>query len=101
MPDFQATYDARSDEFVMLGVDVGQFTLLGNQDDAQDLLDELEITYPAAYVDSDALMREYDVFGMPTTVFINDTGEIVSQRSGFLSGDEIDERVQEMIDASG
>ncbi len=101
MPDFQEVYTERRDEFLLLGVDVGPFTFLGGQDDALDLLEELEITYPTAYVDSDALMREYNVFGMPTTVFMTASGDIVSQKNGFMSGDEMRDRVQQMIDASG
>lgn len=101
MPDFQEVYTERSDEFLLLGIDVGPFTFLGDQSDALDLLEELEITYPTAYVDSDELMREYNVFGMPTTVFMTASGDIVSQKNGFMSGDEMRDRIQQMIDASG
>lgn len=101
MPDFQEVYNERSDEFLMFGVDVGPFTLLGDENDARDLLEELEVSYPTARVDSDTLIREYDVFGMPTTVFLTADGQVVSQKSGLISGDEFRDRVQEMIDASG
>ena len=100
MPDFEKMYSERQNEFLMLGVDVGPFVLLGSQNDAKDLLDELGITYPTAYVESDTLLREYNVFGMPTTVFFTADGDVVSQKSGFMSGDEIQRRTQEMIDAS-
>ncbi len=100
MPDFQEVHSERQDEFLMLGVDVGRFTQLGSQSDAEDLLEELGITYPTAYVKSDALMREYNVFAMPTTVFLTADGDIVSQKGGFMTGDEVRERVQDMIDAS-
>ena len=101
MPDFQEVYSERKDEFLLLGVDVGPFTFLGDQGDALDLIEELQISYPTAYVDSDTLMREYNVFGMPTTVFMTADGDIVSQKSGFMSGGEMRERIQDMIDASG
>jgi thiol-disulfide isomerase/thioredoxin len=100
MPDFEEVYNERKDEFLLLGVDVGPFTLLGEKDDALDLLEELQITYPTAYVDSDELMREYNVFGMPTTVFMTPDGDIVSQKNGFMSGEEMRERIQQMIDES-
>ncbi len=101
MPDFQEVYNERSDEFLLLGLDVGPFLFLGDQEDALDLLEELQISYPTAYVDSDALIREYNVFGMPTTVFMTANGDIVSQKNGFMSGEEMRDRVQQMIDASG
>lgn len=100
MPEFQELYDERRDEFLMLGVDVGRFTGLGSQDDALGLLDELGISYPTVYVDSDTLLREYNIFGMPGAVFLTASGDVVSQSTGFISGDEIRERTQEMIDAS-
>ncbi len=100
MPDFQELYSERKDEFLLLGVDVGRFTGLGGQGDAEDLLAELGVTYPTAYVESDTLMREYSVFGMPTTVFMTAGGDVVSQKSGFMTGDEMRERTQDMIDAS-
>jgi len=101
MPDFQEVYNDRSDEFVMLGVDVGPFTGLGDADDALALLDELGVTYPTARVDTDTLLREYDVFGMPATVFLAADGSVVSQKNGLISLTEFSERVQDMIDASG
>lgn len=100
MPDFQEVHSERKDEFLLLGVDVGRFTFLGDEDDAQDLLEELQITYPTGYVDSDTLMREYNVFGMPTTVFMTADGDIVSQKNGFMSGEEMRDRIQQMIDES-
>jgi thioredoxin-related protein len=100
MPDFEEVHSERKDEFVMLGVDVGPFVNLGSQSDAEDLLDELAITYATAYVESDQLLREYNVFGMPTTVFFAANGDVVSQKGGFMTGDEMRERVQDMIDAS-
>ncbi len=100
MPIFQALYDERQDEFLMLGVDVGRFTFLGSQSDAEELLDELGITYPTVYVESDTLLRAYNVFRMPAVVFIAANGDVVSQRNGFLSEGEIRERMLEMIDAS-
>ena len=100
MPQFQALYDERQDEFLMLGIDVGRFTGLGSQDDAGDLLDELGITYPTAYVDSSRLLREYNIFGMPGAAFVAADGEIISTSTGHLSGDDIIDRVLKLIEAS-
>ena len=100
MPDFQEVYGERQDEFLMLGIDVGPFTQLGTQSDAEELLGELGITYPTVYVESDALLREYNVFGMPTTVFFTANGDVVSQKGGLMRVAEIRERTQDMIDAS-
>ena len=100
MPQFQALYDERKDEFLMLGIDVGRFTGLGSQDDAEALLDELGITYPTAYIESSTLLREYNIIGMPGAAFVAANGEVVSTSTGHLSGDDIIERVRELIEAS-
>lgn len=47
MPDLQRFYDGFKDDVTLLGIDVGQFTGLGNRRDARNLLKELGITYPA------------------------------------------------------
>ena len=84
----------------MLGIDVGRFTGLGSQDDAEDLLEELGITYPTAYVDSDTLLREYNIFGMPGAAFVAADGEVISTSTRHLRADDIIDRVLELIEAS-
>ena len=101
MPDIQAVSEERAGEVIIVGVDVGRFTNLGSQQDALDLLDELGISYPTGYVDSDNLIREYSIFEMPSTVFFTADGEVLSKKGGFLTGDQIRDGVADIIDASG
>lgn len=101
MPDFQEISEERAGEVLILGIDVGRFTNLGSQQDALDLLAELGISYPTGYVDSDALLREYSIFEMPSTVFFTADGEVLSKDGGFLTGGQIRDRVAEIIDAPG
>ena len=100
MPDFQNLYEERKDEIILIGVDVGQFTQLGSQQDARNLLQELNITYPTGYVESDSLLREYSVFEMPTTVFLTPDGEVFSKHGGFMTGDQMRSRVEALISVS-
>lgn len=100
MPDLQAAHEERGDEFILIGLDVGQFTLLGSQQDALDLLEELDITYATGYVDSDSLLREYDIFDMPSTVFLTPDGEVLKKIGGFITADRISDEISELIEAS-
>ena len=100
MPDFQELYEEHDDEIILIGLDVGQFTQLGSQQDARDLLQELSITYPTGYVESNRLLREYDVFEMPTTVFLTPDGAVFSKHGGFLTGDQMQSQVDALISAS-
>lgn len=101
MPDLQRVYDQRKDEFLLVGVDVGPFVGLGSDDDARRLLQELNVTYPAAYAEDADILREYNVLGMPTTVFFTPDGEVFSKKTGFMSGSEIEDRLQALLEASG
>ena len=85
MPDLQRFYDGFKDDVTLLGIDVGQFTGLGTRRDAQNLLKELGITYPAGYTGDASVVRKYEVLGMPTTVFINADGTVFETWSGGLN----------------
>ncbi len=87
MPDLQRFYEETQDEVVMLGIDVGRFNNLGSRRDAQQLLKELDITYPAGSTGDHSVMREYEAISMPTTVFINSRGEVFHNWSGLITRD--------------
>ena len=85
MPEFQRYYDEFQDDVTLLGIDIGPFTGLGSHQDAENLLRELGITYPAGFTDDAGVPRKYKVAGMPTTVFIKSDGEIFEKRTGALN----------------
>ena len=55
--------------------------------DAQKLLKELDITYPAGFTGDRSVMRDFEVISMPTTVFINSKGEVFHNWSGVITRD--------------
>jgi thiol-disulfide isomerase/thioredoxin len=97
MPDLQEFYDEFQDRTVMIGIDVGQFTGLGNQGDAKSLLEALKITYPTGFTRERAVMRDYGVFSMPTTVFITSEGQVFRKWSGVLNREKLAEITNEML----
>ena len=97
MPDFQAFYDENRERVIVLGVDVGQFTNLGTQEDARTLLTDLGVSYPAGYTTDGTIMRRYEVLGMPTTVFINSRGEVFRQWGGILDHEVLQDITDEML----
>lgn len=100
MPAFQRVYDANKDDILLVGVDIGPYVQLGSQQDARNLLTELGITYPAAFSVSRQPVIDYNVQGMPTTVFFNAAGEIVSVTSGFISESELESTVEFLLSLS-
>ena len=97
MPDLQRFYDEFGDRVNLIGVDIGQFTGLGNKSDALELLSELGITYPAGYNDDARVVRQYKVLSMPTTVFISSRGEVFKTWSGLLNQAVLTEVTTEMM----
>ena len=85
MPDLQKFYEGAKDQVTLLGIDIGQFTGLGNRQDARELLEELGITYPVGYTSDVSVIKNYKVLGMPTTVFIDADGEIAKTWTGALN----------------
>jgi thiol-disulfide isomerase/thioredoxin len=100
MPDFQEVYAEHGEEIILVGVDVGAFTGLGTGEDALALLKEVGATYPAGTTPDPEVVRDYQVIGMPTTVFIKPNGEIFEKWTGLLTRDKLVELTQALIEAS-
>jgi len=100
MPHFQEVHEEFGDQVHLVGVDVGTFTGLGNEQEGRALLEEVGATYPAGTTDNADVMRAYQVIGMPTTLFITPDGEIVERWTGLLTKDKMVELVEELLEAS-
>jgi thiol-disulfide isomerase/thioredoxin len=85
MPQFQQFYDEFHDQVTLIEIDIGPFMGLGSHRDAENLLRELGITYPAGFTNDGSVPRKYGVTGMPTTVFIKSDGEIFERRTGAIN----------------
>ena len=97
MPDLQMFYEDFKDRVLLLGIDLGQFTGLGTQEDAQELLQELGVSYPAGSTENASVIPDYRVLGMPSTVFIDGNGEIFSNWTGVLNDKVLREKTLEML----
>src|SRR5712691_380562 len=100
MPDFQRLYEQPNRKFALLGVDIGPFIDLGSRDDARALLRELKITYPAGSTFDIRTVRNYEILGMPTTVFITADGRIWRKHTGLLTFNQIKPLADELTRVS-
>lgn len=100
MPAFQRVHDAHAGEFLLVGVDIGPFLGLGSHESAQELLAELGITYPAAYAVDARSVRDHNVLGMPSTIFLDGSGVEVGRHTGLLTEQAFDARVRELLGAA-
>ena len=94
-------YDELGDQFTLLGVDIGPFIGLGSREDGQELLKELNITYPAGTTLEESTVAQYKVRGMPTTLFLTSSGEIFDTHTGLLDERTFRNKVQDLLRASG
>jgi len=98
MPGYERIFRSVSDRVIFVGVDVGPFLNLGSHDDARRLLQELAISYPAAYAVDDRPVKAF-IFGMPTTIFFDSKGAQVDQNTGILTEDQLSQRVKKLLGA--
>lgn len=100
MPDFQELWEELQtigSDAIVLGVDVGLFTGLGDRQQAIDFLETIDLTYPIGQAVSADIVKDYKVLGMPTTVFVHRNGTIMRTWTGAITSDKIREITQELI----
>jgi len=101
MPDFQRLYNERGQQsFTLIGVDIGPFIGLGSREDGRALLRELGVTFPAGTTFDARTLRNYQILGMPTTVFITAGGRILRKHAGLLTRGQMAAFTDELIRAS-
>ena len=100
MPDLQQIYEATRQSALFVGVDIGPFVGLGSIEEGRALVSELGVTYPVGTTREPDVVRQYLVLGMPTTVFITPSAEIVRHWTGVLSAAATRELVDELVDVS-
>ena len=97
MPEFQEVYDEYRDRIVLLGIDLGPFTGLGNSDQGRALLEELGVSYPAGTTEDAGVVARFQVLGMPTTLFVTADGRVAAKWTGILTKDKLIEHVEELL----
>ena len=99
MPQFQVFYEEFKDDIQLLGIDIGIFTGLGNNANAEELLRELGVTYPAGWTDDGSVPRKYGVTAMPTTVFISSEGTIMEKSVGAIDANFLARASRKLLEA--
>ncbi|MGH2426515.1 MAG: TlpA family protein disulfide reductase [bacterium] len=102
MPDFQRLYNTEQarKRFVLIGVDIGPFIGLGSRDDARALLRELKISFPTGTTFDARTVRNYEILGMPTTVFITTDGRLLRKHTGLLTFEQMRAFAEELVKVS-
>ena len=97
MPDLQLFYEEYKDRVTLVGIDLGEYTGLGTQSDAQYLVNQTGVTYPIGFTSDATVVIKYKVFYMPTTLFINSRGEVFQKWEGRLTLDLLTDVTNDML----
>jgi len=100
MPQFQLFYEEFKEDIQLVGIDIGIFTGLGSRSNAEELLRELGVTYPAGWTDDGSVPRKYGVTAMPTTVFISSDGTIIEKSVGAIDANFLARASRELLAAA-
>ena len=100
MPHFQEVWEelqAEGSDAMVLGVDVGSFTLLGDRPQSVEFLETIDLTYPVGEAQDRRIIMDYSVRGMPTTVFINADGTVHRTWGGAITKGQLDEVIDDLL----
>ena len=92
LPDFESVHQDLGDEVQFLGI--------ANADQrgpAEDLANDVGLTYTLGDDPRGDLFREFGLIAMPSTIFVNSDGEVVDVFAGQLSESALTERVEELV----
>ncbi len=91
MPEFQEVYE----DYAAQGLEIIAVNRGESLEKAKKFTDPLNLTYPLFLNRADDVAREYGIFGMPSTYFINPEGEIVAIKQGPMDAEELEGRLFE------
>ena len=95
MPDLQAFYDENKEKgIVVIGVDQAE-----NAKTVNKFLQEFEtvITYPIVLDTRKKVSRDYRIFGLPSTFFIDREGVVQAVWPGFLNTEVLEEKAVKIL----
>jgi thioredoxin-related protein len=79
---------------------VGPFTGLGFREDGRALLQQLGVTFPAGTTIDPEILRAYEVLGVPTTLFVQSNGAVLSKWPGPMPRAKFIQLIRELIETS-
>ena len=95
MPDLEATFlKHKVDGVEFIGV---QLLGLDSVEDGQEFIEEFGISYAVGPDPDGSIVKDYNLIGFPTSVFVSRDQQIVRSWAGALTGEKLEELVQELL----
>ena len=100
MPAFEKLNAEYGDRVLLVGVDVGEQVGLGTKEGAIELMKQLHVSYPTGATDTQNIVEDQRIFGLPRTVFLTPTALISGEWSGTLTEGKMRELYEQVLDDS-
>ena len=94
MPDFEEVHQEVRDEVRFLGLNTQD-----SREAADELVERTGVTYDLALDPDGDLFRDFEVFAMPTTFFVDADGHIAHQHSGLATKQQLRDLIEEHLGA--
>ena len=91
MPDFDAAYAQQGEDihFLMVNATIGR----GTQENARAYVEEEGYAFPVLYdLDGDA-SETYEVYGLPTTYFLDAEGNLIARAGGMIDAETLQQGI--------
>ena len=93
MPAFESVFQEMGDRVDFVGVSADATATAG-----QRIVEATGITYPTVWDRDGSVVTRFEAMGLPTTVFVSATGEIIDVHTGALSETSLTDQVTELLD---
>jgi thiol-disulfide isomerase/thioredoxin len=94
LPDMEAIYRKYRDQgAVILAVNVSE-----SSEDIITFVNKLDLTFPVLRDSQGKAMKAYEIRFMPTTLFLNQQGQIVARHVGPLDQDSMSAQIEQLLD---
>lgn len=93
MPDFETVHARLDDEVAFLGLAMQET----DETAARDLIEETGVTYPLGKDPDGSIFNSFGGFAMPTTVFIDQLGNVASTHPGALFADDLEATIRTQL----
>jgi cytochrome c biogenesis protein CcmG, thiol:disulfide interchange protein DsbE len=94
MPLLEQAFRAEQGRVQFLGIDAND-----TSGAARAFLNQMHVTYPAVSDSKGSVALQYNLFGLPTTVFVSSSGKIVGRHIGQLQADTLRAALKEAFGA--
>lgn len=88
------------DDVLFVGLHIGQFVGLGNEEGALAFLEDEGITFPNGFTSDSSIVRDYEVLNTPSIYYFKPSGEILDRTYGLVREDALREYINDLVAAS-